>query len=154
MKKRIPHKALLGTVACALAASSFAASVQLRMMPSTNGPLLTADWVSEPGALFVFQTPALPILANNTTTFFQTNTPGMVWMPAKPASGPASQSFFFAVLWPGRSVDEFGSPEYILDQPPPGMILITSGLPDTLAAGPVFTVDSFVTDPTGQLLNV
>jgi formylglycine-generating enzyme required for sulfatase activity/murein DD-endopeptidase MepM/ murein hydrolase activator NlpD len=124
------------------------------MMPSTNGPLLTADWVSEPGALFVFQTPTLPILANNTTTFFQTNTPGSVWLPAKPASGPTSQSFFFAVLWPGRSVDEFGSPEYILDQPPPGMILITSGLPDSLAAGPVFTVDFFVTDSTGQLLNV
>src|ERR1035441_4978757 len=114
MRRRILHKALLGTLAfCALATSCIAASVQLRMVLSTNGPLLTADWVSEPGALFVFQTPTLPILANNTTTFFQTNTPGSVWLPAKPASGPTRQSFFFAVLWPSRSVDEFGSPEYI-----------------------------------------
>jgi formylglycine-generating enzyme required for sulfatase activity/murein DD-endopeptidase MepM/ murein hydrolase activator NlpD len=155
MKNRIPQKAVLGIVAlCALTTPCFSASVQLRMVPSTNGPLLMADWVSEPGALFVFQTPTLPILANNTTTFFQTNTPANVSLAAKPASSATSQNFFFAVQWPGRSVDEFGSPEYDLDQPSPGMILITSGLPDNLAAGQVFLVDFFVTDPTGQLLTV
>jgi hypothetical protein len=155
MKTRMLKKVVPGTLAfCILAASSFAASVQLRMVLVTNTPFLAADWVSEPGALFVFQTPALPIFANNTTTFFGTNTPGNLWLPAMPASGATSQNFFFAVHWPGRSVTEFGSPEYLLDQPPPGMILISSSLPDSLAVGPVFTVDFFVTDPTGQLLNV
>jgi len=155
MKPWIPQKAILGALAlCILAASSFGAAVPLRMVLNTNSPLLTADWVPEPGALFVFQTPNLPLVAANTAIFFKTNTPGTVWLPAKPAHEATSEGFFFAVHWPGRSVDEFGSPEYILDQPSPGMILITSGLPDRLAAGPVFTVDFFVTDPTGQLLNV
>ena len=154
MRMRIPHKGFLGTLACcALATSGLAASVQLRMVLNTNSPFLTADWVSEPGALFVFQTPTLPVFATNTTTFFATNTPGNVWLPAKPASGAPSQNFFFAVHWPGRSMAEFGSPEYVPAQAPPGMILITSGLPDNLVAGPAFTVDFFVTDPTGQLLN-
>ncbi len=155
MKAWIPQKAILGTlVLCILAASSFGAAVPLRMVLNTNSPFLAADWVSEPGALFVFQTPSLPMVPANTATVFKTNTPGAVWLTAKAANEATSEGFFFAVHWPGRSVDEFGSPEYILDQPPPGMILITSGLPDSLAAGPAFTVDFFVTDPTGQLLNV
>jgi formylglycine-generating enzyme required for sulfatase activity/murein DD-endopeptidase MepM/ murein hydrolase activator NlpD len=155
MKAWIPRKVALGAlVFCTLITSSFAASVQLRMVLITNTPFLTADWVSEPGALFVFQTPTLPVVATNTATFFQTNTPGNVWLPARLDSGAANQNYFFAVHWPGRSVDEFGSPEYVPTQPPPVMILLTSGLPDSLAAGPVLLVDFFVTDPTGQLLDV
>src|ERR1035437_8782539 len=110
MKPWIPQKAILGALAfCILAASSFGAAVPLRMVLNTNNPFLTADWVSEPGALFVFQTPSLPVVAANTAIFFKTNTPGTVWLPAKAANQATSEGFFFAIHWPGRSVDEFGS---------------------------------------------
>ena len=135
---------------CFLATSSFADTVRLRLLPSTNAVIVTADPISEAGALFVFQAPNLPSLTETPAICFQANTPGSLWLPVE----QSDQSYFFAVHWPGRSVGEFGSPEYAPDQPPPGMILIASGLPDSLAAGQAFTVDFFVTDPAGHLLNL
>jgi len=122
MSNRIPQKAALGMSAfCLLAVCSLAGSVPLHMGLNTNTPFLTADCVFGPGALFIFQTPVLPIAAANTTIFFETNTSANGCLPPTPANGASTQDFFFAVQWPGRSVEEFGSPEYVPDANSNGM---------------------------------
>src|ERR1035437_4027488 len=151
MKPRIHRTGITAALAfCVLATSSSADAVRLRMMLSTNSVVLTADPISEAGALFVYQAPNLSSLTATPSILFQADTPVGLWLPTE----PSDQAYFFAVHWPGRSVGEFGSSEYAPDPPPPGMILIASGLPDNLAAGQVFTVDFFVTDPAGHLLSV
>jgi formylglycine-generating enzyme required for sulfatase activity/murein DD-endopeptidase MepM/ murein hydrolase activator NlpD len=151
MMIRLQRTGMIAALAfCVMATSSFADAVRLRMVRSTNSVVLTADPISEAGALFVYQAPNLPSLTAIPSILFQADTPVGLWLPTK----PSDQAYFFAVHWPGRSVGEFGSPEYAPDPPPPGMILIASGLPDSLAAGQVFTVDFFVTDPAGHLLSV
>ena len=82
---------------CFLATSSFADTVRLRLLPSTNAVIVTADPISEAGALFVFQAPNLPSLTETPAICFQANTPGSLWLPVE----QSDQSYFFAVHWPG-----------------------------------------------------
>jgi formylglycine-generating enzyme required for sulfatase activity len=98
---------------CAGATSGFSDAVQLRMALNTNAPFLTASPFLGAGALFVYQAPDLGSLAASPALFFQTNTPCALWLPAGPPSAAPSQSFFFAVYCPGRSVSQFGGPALV-----------------------------------------
>ena len=155
MRFQTQWRAVLAILAsCGIASASFGASVPLHMVPGSNATFLMAEPLSEPGALFVFQAPDLASLSQSPTIFLQTNTPCSLCLPTGSPAGTPGASFFFAIHWAGRSVSEFGSPEYAPSPPPPGLILITSGLPDSLTPGSLFTVDFFVTDPIGQLLDL
>lgn len=139
---------------CFLANSGFSGPVPLRIAQSTNIIFLATDPLPSAGALFIFQAPDLNSLGTAPSVLFETNSAGNFLLSA-PASVPTpAQSFFFAYQWPGRSASEFGSPEYAPAQAPPPLILITSGLPNSLSNGQFFTVDCFLTDPTGQVLPI
>ena len=47
-------------------------------------------------------------------------------------------------------LEDFGDPTYVLDEPPPSMVLLSSGMPSNQVAGVSFIVDFVVIDPTGQ----
>lgn len=130
--------------------------------PSLNLESRTTAWdltvgvLPDPGALFIYTAPDLPALVNSPTLLLQTNTPLLepLVVPVLPTSGGSSATFFSALFWPNRSVDEFGDPEYHDDEPPPAMVLFSSDLPPDLGGGQTFTVDFYVGDPTGESLDV
>ena len=128
----------------------------LRLEPRTNSYDLVLGSMSSTGVVFLYQAPDLQALADAPSLMLQTNTPlaSELRLPVQPASGHSNSAFFAAGYWPGRSVDEFGDPTYAPDPVPPDMILLTSGAPDPLVAQQAFTVDFYITDTAGELLNL
>src|ERR1035437_5752225 len=121
MKPRIYRTGITAALAfCVLATASFADAVRLRRVRSTNSVVLTADPISEAGALFVYQAPNLSSLAATPSILFQADTPGGLWLPTE----PSDQAYFFAVHWPGRWGSEFATPKSPPAPPLRGMILI------------------------------
>jgi formylglycine-generating enzyme required for sulfatase activity len=133
--------------------------LRLSLQAGTNTPVLLVEGVPGVGALFVYGTTnALSFEENPFFPFLlmQTNTPSTnsLTLPVSPAGALSNQAFFSAVHLPGRSIDEFGDPEYAPDEPSPDMILFASGMPSALANGQSFLVDFFVTDTSGQVLDI
>ena len=128
----------------------------LRLEPRSNAWDLVVDSISSTGALFLHRAADLPSLAANPTLMFQTNTPltNTLRLSALPAGDTSDQAYFSVAHWPGRTIQEFGLPEDYPDIPPPTMVLFTSGAPAPLTDGQIFTVDFFIADPTGLLLDL
>ncbi len=131
-------------------------NVHLRLEPRTNALDLMVDGSAGSGAFFIYQAHDPQSLRDGPAVAVQTNTPltnGLRFSIPMPGALP-SQMFFTAAHWPGRAVEEFGEPENYPDIPPPEMVLFTSGAPVPLTSGQIFTVDFFITDPAGQMLDV
>jgi formylglycine-generating enzyme len=137
-------------------AQSPASGAQLRLKRLTNTYDLTVSSLSATGALFIFQATNLQSLVDNPSLLLQTNNPSTndVSMQVTPSGNLASQAFFSAAHWPGFSTHDFGDPADYPYEPPPDAVLVTSGLPNPLVSGQQFTVDFFVIDPAGPLLNI
>ena len=131
-------------------------NLQLRLEPRTNALDLVVAGDAAAGAFFIYQANTLESLLANPVVAVETNTPltnGLRFSLPAPGGSPG-QAFFTAAHWPGRTVEEFGEPENYPDIPPPAMVLFTSGAPAPLTSGQTFTVDFFIADPAGQLLDV
>jgi hypothetical protein len=150
---------LLAAASLAIQAASHAqpaTNFQVRLEPRTNALDLVVNGEAASGAFFIYQAHDLQSLLIAPGVAVQTNTPltnGLRFALPAPGASP-SQAFYTAAHWPGRTVEEFGEPEDYPDIPPPAMVLLTSGAPVPLAGGQSFTVDFFIADPAGQLLDV
>ena len=154
MVKNISHSLLTSWLLLALTLSNLHAQPSLQLEARSNGWDLVVGSLSSTGALFLQQASDLPTLAGGPAVMLQTNTPltKALRLPVPAVGSSPNRAFFSALFWPGRSVGEFGDPEYAVDPPPPAMILITQGVPSSLANQQTLTAEFFVTDTTGQPL--
>jgi formylglycine-generating enzyme required for sulfatase activity/murein DD-endopeptidase MepM/ murein hydrolase activator NlpD len=142
-----------GAIVLALASASAAPfGLEISRHP-TN---VTVSPIPDAGALFLYQASDLISLREGPSVLFETNTPlaDGLSVPLGTALSQTNQAFVFAAHWPGRSVDEFGDPEYMAEEPAPAAVLFTFGLPSNLVAGQSYPVDFLVTDPAGRLLEI
>ena len=138
-----------------MVAASHAGEIPVRLEPAANAVDLVVGPVASPGALFVLEAADLAALIASPTVLFQTNTPLIndLRLPFLPSRSESAQAFFAVLHWPNRSAAEFGQPESIVPASAPAAILLTAGAPPVLASGQAFTVDFFVADPAGRLLD-
>ena len=156
--KRTPYQLLTNLLLLALGYTVAHAQSppQLRLDRRTNALELTVSSLSSTGALFIYQATNLQTLVDSPSLVFETNNASTndVAVRVTPAAGFGQQAFFSAAHWPGLSTDAFGDPENYPDEPSPEAVLVTAGVPEPLVSGQQFTVDFFIIDPAGQLLNL
>ncbi len=129
----------------------------LRLEQSASDALdLVIDNLSSTGALFLLQADNLANLRNDAFQLLETNTPlneGLrVHTPS--TNAVSGQGYFSGVFFPDRSISEFGDPEAGPEPSTPAMVLLTAGQPVSLSTGQTFTIDFFITDVSGQVLNI
>lgn len=155
MKIPIALLLLCGTL-CNIHGQEESVHLQLRAALRSNSVELIVDGNATNGALFIYRAEDVMALRSSASVVVQTNTSltNEMRFSIPRVEFPHRQVFFAAEHWPGLTVEGFGDPEIYPDIQPPEMILFTDGTSDPLTINQAFTVDFFVTDPTGQTLDV